>query len=160
MEPRLLEIFVESARSVVEALGLTPLTIGEVTIASAHRMDGDVLSCISLHGEKTTGNLIVGFERRTALAIATAMLFEEQSELNEDVLCVVGEVTNMVCGDAKRRLSEMGVVVGMARPELLPSGATAPAIAGDGEVALFPCTSSGGGFYVSVDFGVVAKRDR
>jgi chemotaxis protein CheX len=160
MEPRLIEIFVESARSVLESLGLAPLTVGEITLVSAHRGDGEVRSCVSLAGEKTVGNMLVGFERETVLAVASAMLCEQQEELNDDVLSVVGEVTNMVCGDAKRRLSELGIVVGMARPELLPPGAPAPELLGDGEAAVFPCSCAGGAFYVSVDFGAVSSGPR
>lgn len=158
MEPRLLDIFVESTRSVLEALGLTPLAVGSVEIGATHRMDGDLVTRIALNGEQTVGNMLVGFERSTALAVAEALLGEPQLELNDDVRSVVGEVTNMVCGDAKRRLSEIGVAVGMARPELLAAGAAAPAIVGDGDVAVFPCTSAGGTFYVSVDFGLIAER--
>jgi chemotaxis protein CheX len=156
MEPRLLDIFVESTRSVLEALGLAPLTVGSVEVGPSHRMDGELMTRIALNGDNTVGNMVVGFERGTALAVAAALLGETQTELNDDVLSVVGEVTNMVCGDAKRRLSEMGIAVGMARPELLTAGTPAPLIAGDGEVAIFPCTSAGGAFYVSVDFGLVS----
>jgi chemotaxis protein CheX len=158
MEPRLLDIFVESVRTVVGAFGLAPLAIGEVSLVSSHRIEGAVVSCISLGGDTTTGNMVVSFESETALELAAMMLGEPQTELSEDVLSVVGEVTNMVCGDAKRRLGELGISVGMARPTVLPRGAYAPAIQGDGEVVFFPCASPGGPFYVSIDFGLTSSR--
>jgi len=155
MEPRLIEIFVASSRSVLEMIGLAPLSIGDVALEKEHRRFGALVSVINLAGDMTTGTLVVGFEASTACGIAAALLGEPQPELNDDVLSVVGEITNMVCGDAKRRLSELGIVVGMARPELLAEGKPLPPPVSRDGVVVFPCSSVVGEFVVSVDFAVL-----
>jgi chemotaxis protein CheX len=156
MEPRLIDIFIASARFVLESIGLAPLAVGDTALEKGHRRFGDLISRIDLSGEKTSGNLVVGFESATACGIAAALLGEPQPELNDDVRSVIGEITNMVCGDAKRRLGEIGIVIGMARPELLGDGQPLPPPVGDEGVVIFPCSSAVGAFVVSVDFAVLA----
>jgi len=41
---------------------------------------------------------------------------EEFATINQDVIDAVGEITNMICGVAKRELSEKGLVFDMASP--------------------------------------------
>jgi chemotaxis protein CheX len=69
-----------------------------------------VLSCqingmISVSGQ-LTATLIVGVSESVALAATEGLLGSKPSTVNEEVLDAVGELTNMIGGNAKARLSQ------------------------------------------------------
>lgn len=95
----------ESAVNVFETmLGCTP-TRTDVTISDSFRNEFDVTGVIGLSGQ-ASGTIIISLEEQVALSAAGAMLCMECSQLDEDVLDVVGELTNMIAGNAKARLEQ------------------------------------------------------
>lgn len=151
MEPRFIDIFGEAVRSVFEMIGSAPVSWERREPASSHPAWGDIGGLISLQGQHTTGSLLLCFDAAAARSLASAMLCEEIAELNDDARSVIGEVTNMVCGDAKRRLDELGFSVGMALPRLWAAGDPVPPAAA-GDVIVLSGLIPGGTFKLSVDF--------
>lgn len=158
MESRLIEIFVASARFVFESIGGSPLTVGAVERAAAHRAAGDVVTMVSLDGDGVTGNLLLGVETPAACALAESFLGEAHTTLTDEVRSLVGEITNMVCGAAKRGLGEIGIAVGMARPEFLGPDRAAPLPVDSSGVVVLPFELAGGRIVVSVDLAVQPGR--
>ena len=66
--------------------------------------------------KETKGSLSITFEEKLALATMKSMVGEGPDEINEEITDLVGEVTNMVAGGAKRILSEQGCEFDMATP--------------------------------------------
>jgi chemotaxis protein CheX len=77
---------------------------------------GDVSGLIGMVGNKTKGSMSITFEEPLALQIMHNMLSEKASNINEQVSDMVGEITNMVTGGAKRILAESGFEFDMATP--------------------------------------------
>jgi chemotaxis protein CheX len=63
----------------------------------------EVSGIISLSGP-VAGDIVVSFEERSAMLATGAMLGNEPTELDNDVVDAVGELTNMIVGSAKGRL--------------------------------------------------------
>ncbi len=78
---------------------------------------GDVSSVMQLEGSRVTGQLAVSFQNGSLLQTASKMLMEEFCKIDDIVLDVAGEITNMITGGAKATLMENGFDFGMARPE-------------------------------------------
>ena len=56
---------------------------------------------------KGVGTIVLSMERAVAMKAAEVMLMAEGiTEIDNDVLDAVGEITNMVCGDAKAKLAQ------------------------------------------------------
>lgn len=55
----------------------------------------------------------------SALGIVSAMLYEDQAELNDAVTDAVGELTNMISGQARKGLVGMGMVFEGAIPSVI-----------------------------------------
>jgi len=56
---------------------------------------------------KGVGTIVLSMERSVALKAAGVMLMmDDLTEIDNDVLDAVGELTNMVCGDAKAKLAQ------------------------------------------------------
>lgn len=65
------------------------------------------VSCIIGVSGKGVGTIVLSMERSVAMKAAGAMLMmEDIAEVDNDVLDAVGEITNMVCGDAKAKLAQ------------------------------------------------------
>ena len=63
---------------------------------------------------KGVGTVVLSFQRSVALKAAEAMLMMEGlTEVDNDVLDAVGEITNMVCGDAKAKLAQFQLSISL-----------------------------------------------
>ncbi|SIR45853.1 chemotaxis protein CheX [Aeromonas sp. RU39B] len=77
---------------------------------------GDVSGLIGMVGPQTRGSLSITFDKPLALEIMRRMLGEAPTGINDEVTDMVGEITNMVTGGAKRMLGEKGYEFDMATP--------------------------------------------
>jgi len=77
---------------------------------------GDVSGLIGMVGPQTRGSFSITFDKGLALEVMRRMLGEAPAGLNEEVTDMVGEITNMVTGGAKKILSEKGFEFDMATP--------------------------------------------
>ena len=68
---------------------------------------GDISAVIELDGE-CKGSVGISFAEDCILKIAFQMLGEEYDGLNSEVSDMVGEIVNMISGDARRELVKLG----------------------------------------------------
>ena len=80
---------------------------------------GDVTGLMGMAGKQTKGTLAITFTEPVILEIAKRMLGEEETKINDTVTDLVGEITNMVTGGAKKILSEKGYRFDMAIPSVI-----------------------------------------
>ena len=69
---------------------------------------GDVSGLIGMVGPQTKGSFSITFDKSLALEVMRRMLGEAPTTINDEVTDMVGEITNMVTGGAKRILGEKG----------------------------------------------------
>ena len=63
---------------------------------------------------KGVGTVVLSVQRSVAIKAAETMLMMEGiTEVNNDVLDTVGELTNMVCGDAKAKLAQFQLSISL-----------------------------------------------
>jgi chemotaxis protein CheX len=67
---------------------------------------------------KGVGTIVLSMQPNVAIKAASAMLMmDDITEVTDDVLDAVGEVTNMVCGGAKAKLAQYSL--SMSLPNIL-----------------------------------------
>jgi chemotaxis protein CheX len=66
----------------------------------------DITGIIGLSG-KAHGDVVISFQRDVALCATEALLGTKYREINADVVDTVGELTNMIAGNAKTGLAEL-----------------------------------------------------
>ena len=88
----------------------------------------EVSGIIGLAGE-TVGAVVISFSKQTAVKIVSKLLGENQMGLNNDVLDGVGELINIIAGNAKKDLLDFrisisipGVIVGKNSSIRWPKG--------------------------------------
>jgi len=114
---------------------------------------GAVTGLIDLKGAKATGSLAITFSESAILAIFQRMLGETREAVDDEVADLVGELTNMVTGGARRVFAEKGLDFAMATPVLLKGAGHAIHHPVHGATMLVPFHSDAGDFYVEVCFG-------
>lgn len=67
----------------------------------------DISAMIGISGS-STGGVVISFPEDVACKIVSRMLGEEISELNQDVSDGIGELVNIIAGNAKRGLVKYG----------------------------------------------------
>ena len=118
--------FVASLKNAFQTMLACEARRGELTLKSSHRAEHYVSGVIGLSG-LAVGTVVVSLSKEVALKVASTMLGDEATEINDDVLDAVGELANVVAGAAKSELEEYHMNVS------LPSVVT-----GDGHEIHFP----------------------
>lgn len=72
----------------------------------------DISGVIGLSG-KAVGTVVVSLSKEVALKATSIMLMSEATDINEDVVDAVGELTNMIAGAAKAKLEEYDLSISL-----------------------------------------------
>lgn len=75
----------------------------------------DLVGAIGLAG-KITGQVLVAADKRGALSVASGMLDERYTDINEDVASVIAEIVNIVSGRFKLRIDAVGNAFEVSTP--------------------------------------------
>jgi chemotaxis protein CheX len=120
----------------------------KVTAASPHLLKDpqslyEVSGIIGLAGQ-TTGAVVLSFPRETAMAVVGRMAGKTYLGLTNEVLDGVGELVNIIAGNAKKYLEEFrivislpGVIVGTSYKIKWPEGIPVIAIPFESELGIF-----------------------
>ena len=74
---------------------------------------------VHFEGKTGKGMLIVGFEEKLLIAILFKMFGEKQTSIDENALDALGELTNMIGGQANAILEKSGLSVRQSTPKIL-----------------------------------------
>ena len=108
--------FLVSLLHVISTMAQLELKAGAPRKKNDELARGDVSGLIGMVGPQTRGTFSITCDKSLALEIMRRMLGEAPNGINEEVTDMVGEITNMVTGGAKRMLAEKGYDFDMATP--------------------------------------------
>jgi len=144
--------FITALLNVVGMMGHTELTNEKPRIKNNEVSMGDVSGLIGMVGSETKGSLSITFEKSLALRIMQRMLGEKLKEIDEDVIDMVGEITNMVSGGAKKELSKKGFEFDMATPMIVSGTNHTIDHIHEGHVIIIPFGSDSGKAFIEICF--------
>ncbi|PKI17250.1 chemotaxis protein CheX [Colwellia sp. 12G3] len=113
---------------------------------------GDVSGLIGMVSDQAKGSLSITFEGGLALATMKKMVGEAPDVVNEEIIDLVGEITNMVTGGAKRMLSEKGIEFDMATPIVVSGKNHSIHHKAKGPIVIIPLKSELGRAYIEFSF--------
>jgi chemotaxis protein CheX len=113
---------------------------------------GDVSGLIGMISDQAKGSLSITFDEPLALATMKGMVGEGPDEINEEITDLVGEITNMVTGGAKRMLSEKGIEFDMATPMVVSGKNHTINHKADGPIVIIPLKSPHGRAFIEFSF--------
>jgi chemotaxis protein CheX len=112
----------EAVVNVLKTMAFTEPQAGKPFLKEKHKPSkGDVTGAVGLTGP-VNGSLAVSFSEKAILHIVSNMFGEACKEINVEVEDAVGELTNMICGDARRLLAEKGFQFEGAIPTVITGG--------------------------------------
>jgi len=118
MDANLINPFIEATLHVLETMASTRAEAGKPYLKKDQVARGDVSGVIGMTGE-IRGTISISFSEASILPIVSNMLGEEMKEMNEEIKDAVGEVTNMISGQARKRLDEQGRSLKAAIPTVI-----------------------------------------
>jgi len=146
MDAKYINPFLIAIKDVFETMIDLPVTIGKPFIKKDKIPAYEVSSIIGLSGA-VIGCVSIGFSQKIALRMAGALLEEEFAEINDDCTDAIGEIANMIAGNAKSAfpvdtasISVPSVIIGKHSVSY-PSGIP---------VISIPCEASSGSLCVDV----------
>lgn len=112
MKVEYLNPFVKAVLSVFSTMVHCELTRGQPYIKGDFQPAHEVSGVIGLSG-RAKGTVVLSLDREAAICAAEAMLGERPTHINADVTDAVGELTNMIAGNAKAQLEQYAMSVSL-----------------------------------------------
>ena len=110
---------------------------------------GDVSGLIGFTGS-VVGSMAVSFSEKCILKIVSNMVGEEFSTITRDIEDAVGELTNMISGDARKRLQSERMTISASLPSVVTGkDHTIEHVLGTSSIVI-PFTTVDGSFAVDV----------
>lgn len=144
--------FLKSILNVLSTMATMEAKAGKPVLKKGLVAKGDVTGLIGMTSDKAKGSLAITFTEPVVLEINRRMLGEAPKTIDESVIDLVGEITNMVCGGAKRELAQKGYDFDLAIPGMISGKNHTVTHKAKGPAILVPFTTEYGIFYVEVAF--------
>lgn len=143
--------FIKATLDILTTMAGLTATAGKPYVKKSNVAKGDVSAIVGVTGDKT-GTIALSFSKSCAIALVKGMLGDDIQDILQDTQDAVGEVTNMVSGQARASLVEMGMTL---------QGSTPTVIVGEGHlirhisanpVVAIPFTTDHGDFLLEFCF--------
>jgi len=144
--------FLSSFINVLQTMAMLEIKPGRPSLKNDAISRGDVSGLIGMAGPTITGSFSISFDTELALNVFQMMVGERIEEIDDDITDMVGEITNMVAGGAKRQLGEKGYEFNMATPIVVTGPGHTITHQVDGSKVLMPFKSEKGNAYIEICF--------
>ncbi|WP_374031060.1 chemotaxis protein CheX [Bdellovibrio bacteriovorus] len=149
VDVRVINAVIKATTHVLGQFGCSSVKMEKAGPKSPHDpMMGEVSSVVEIKSQAFQGHLCISFDKGSFLEVVSSMLMEEQTELNKDNQDAVGEINNIIFGNAKAEISSYGVQMTVPKV-LLGSGQNVPCAVGSAGM-MIPFATEKGKFYITV----------
>jgi len=151
MDTKLINPFVDATVNVLETMAFTKAQAGKPYLKKDEVALGDVSGILGLTGEANC-TISVSFDRQSILSIVSNMFGEKMEEMNDEIRDAVGEITNMISGQARQKLDELGRSLQAAIPIVIMGENHTITHVSRHAVTAIPFSTESGDFTVEVCF--------
>lgn len=143
--------FLEATVNVLSTMAMITPKTGKPYLKKDKTAIGEISGIIGMTGH-TKGVVILSFSKGAICKIVGSMLGEEYTEITSDINDAVGELTNMISGDARRRLAEAGYTFEAGLPTIVSGKGHEIESVTSGPVIVMPFTVEGHNFVLEASF--------
>jgi len=118
VDEKIINPFINATLNVLETMAFIKSESGKPYLKKDDVAQGDVSGVVGFTGE-TNGTVFITFDESCILKIVSNMFGEEIAEINNEITDAVGELTNMISGQARKELEEVGEVFHGAIPSVV-----------------------------------------
>lgn len=106
MKAEYINPFIDASVNVFETMLGCSVSRTGLKVCDTFKPEYDITGLIGLSG-KATGDIVISFAEELALLATEGLIGEKPTEINEDVIDTIGELTNMIAGNAKASMEEL-----------------------------------------------------
>ena len=151
MDVKYINPFINATLHVLKTVARTEVIAGKPFLKKDRFARGDVSAIIGLTGD-VAGTISVSFTEKCILFIVTAMFNEKATSMNDEIGDAVGEITNMISGQARQVLEGMDLNLQAAIPSVIMGKDHQITHITQHPVIAIPFETKGGGFTLEVSF--------
>lgn len=118
MDVKMINPFIKATLNVLGTMAFVKSEAGKPYLKKDTVAQGDVSGVVGFTGD-ANGTVAVTFDELCILKIVSNMFGEEMTEVNDEIADAVGELTNMISGQARKELEEIGKVFQGAIPTVI-----------------------------------------
>ncbi len=151
MDAKIINPFLEATINVLKTMAMLDPTPGKAFVKKDTVAHGDVSGIIGITGD-AQGSMSISFSESCIKAVVQNLLGMPVTEINDEVRDAVGEITNMICGDARRRLDADNIHLQAGTPTIVSGKGHSITHINDGPRIAIPFDTSSGQFVIEVAF--------
>ncbi len=151
MKVEMINPFLNAAVNVLSTMAFVEARPGKPFLKKDKTAIGDITGIIGITGE-TNGSLSITFSQACIEKVVGNMFGEAVDGITDEVRDAVGEITNMISGDARRKLDEMGINLKAALPTVISGPGHNIRHINNGPCVAIPFDTEFGSFLVEVNF--------
>lgn len=110
--------FIKATIDILETMAGLKATPGAPYVKKNYIAKGDVSAIVGVSGDRT-GTIAVSFTKPCAIALLRGMLGDDIQDLLYDLQDAVGEIANMISGQARAGLVELGLTLQGSTPTVI-----------------------------------------
>lgn len=107
MDVKIINPFINATLNVLETMAFIKSEAEKPFLKKNNVARGDVSGVVGFTGE-TNGTVFITFDEPCIVKVVSNMLGEEINEINDEIKDAVGELTNMISGQARKELEDIG----------------------------------------------------
>jgi chemotaxis protein CheX len=151
VDVRYINPFIEATINVLKTMAFVTSKPGKPYIKKSQTATGDITGIIGLSGDRE-GSLSITFTFPCIKGVLENMIGEVYDEINEDVSDAVGELTNMICGDARNKLEAQNINLTAGIPTIITGQGHTITHVTKSAIIVLPFTTDYGAFSLEFAF--------
>ena len=114
MDVRYINPFLAAVKNVFDTMIGIPFTLEKPNLKQDLAPLFEISGIIGISGE-VRGCVVISLSKGVALQLSSALLDEQLTEIDEDCTDAIGEIANMVAGDAKKDFPKVNTMVSVPK---------------------------------------------
>ncbi|WP_432734803.1 chemotaxis protein CheX [Maridesulfovibrio sp. FT414] len=151
MNVELAKPFIKAAVDVLSMMAMITPKPGKPYVKKVNTATGDVTGIVGITGDMN-GTISITFTKGCAIAIVKNMLGDDIQDILQDVQDAVGEIVNMVSGQARAGLAEQGLVFSGSTPSVIMGDNHSITHIATSPIMAIPFTTDSGEFTIEFCF--------
>ncbi len=121
MQSKYINIFIDATIKVLETMAFVKPVVGETFTWEKDKTVAEVIGVIDFSNEDESikGFMTIGFTNPSIIQIVSNMLGEEFDTMDDEVREAVGEIANMISGQARQKLSLINTKLEAGLPTII-----------------------------------------
>jgi chemotaxis protein CheX len=115
MDVKYINPFINAAQTVFKTMLSLDAKMGKPTLKNEKATSGDISGIMGLAGDRK-GTVCISFNNKGALFVFKTLVGEEHDSIDPEVIDSIGEITNIISGQARKEFEQTGLNLKAAMP--------------------------------------------